>query len=216
MNRWKWLAASGVLAALLAGCGDQGADEEAGNGETDVSEEETNGTEEDAGNTDMGTEPEDEASESDAQEVMVDMKDVEGADVGTATLTENDDGGVHVDLKVENLPEGVHAFHIHEKGACEAPDFESAGGHYNPEDKEHGKESENGQHAGDFDNIEVGKDGTAQVEFDTDQVSLDENAANTLFTAEGTSLVIHGGEDDYQSQPSGDAGPRISCGVIEK
>lgn len=218
MSKWKWLAAIGFLMALLAGCGNQKADQEAENGETqDQADEEATDTGENAGGA--GTDEEadtEEGTVQDGQEVTVQLKDVEGSEVGTAVLTANEDGGVHVDMKVSNLPEGTHAFHIHEKAACEAPDFESAGGHYNPGDKDHGTKSENGPHAGDFENIEVGKDGTAHAEFDTDQVSLDENADNTLFTAEGTSLVIHGGEDDYESQPAGDAGPRIACGTIEK
>ena len=221
MNRWKLLAAIGFLMAILAGCGNQNADQEAENGDTGATEDQAAEEATDAGedaegtDTDQDTDTE-EGTDQEGQEVTVKLNDVEGAEVGTAVLTANEDGGVHVDMKVTNLPEGPHAFHIHEKGACEAPDFESAGGHYNPEDKDHGKNSENGPHAGDFDNIEVGEDGTAHVEFDTDQVTLDENADNTLFTAEGTSLVIHGGEDDYESQPAGDAGPRIACGVIEK
>ncbi|KZE37789.1 superoxide dismutase [Bhargavaea cecembensis] len=201
---WVGGMASGLLAAVLAGCGgqDQGTD----NGETDTGTEDTENTE--TVQEDTGHNP--------AEDVLVQLQDVEGEPVAQAVLSEVDEGSVHVELAVENLPAGTHAFHVHEKGSCEAPDFESAGGHYNPGGTEHGKDSENGPHAGDFDNIEVGEDGTAKVEFDTDQISLQEDADNTLFTEEGTSLVIHAGADDYTSQPSGDAGERIACGVIQK
>lgn len=200
---WVGGMASGLLAAMLAGCGGQ--EQEAENGETDLGtggEDSTDPVQEDTGY-------------NPADDVVVQLEDVEGESVGQALLSDVDEGTVHVQLAVENLPAGTHAFHVHEKGSCEAPDFESAGGHYNPGDTEHGKDSENGPHAGDFENIEVGEDGTATVEFDTDQISLQKDADNTLFTEEGTSLVIHDGADDYTSQPSGDAGERIACGVIQ-
>lgn len=157
-----------------------------------------------------------ESDDNDAteEEITVTLNDIDGEEVAEATLTTVDDG-VQVNLVGDGFAEeGKKAFHVHEKGVCEVGDFESAGGHYNPEDKNHGKEDPDGQHAGDFDNIEVDADGKVDVEFVTDQISLDENAANTVFTEEGTSLVIHAGEDDYKSQPAGDAGDRIACGVI--
>lgn len=219
MNKWKLLMASGFMMALLAGCGDQdaGTADEAGSDNPAVTqdqatEEETGDTDTDANEEETGT---DDALEG-AEEVNVPLKNADGKEVATAVLSENADGTVHVDLTATDLPPGTHAFHIHESGMCEAPDFESAGGHYNPEDKEHGKDSPEGSHAGDFDNIEVDEDGKASVQFDTDQVSLQEGADNTVFTEAGTSLVIHADEDDYVSQPSGDAGDRIACGVIEK
>ncbi|SIT92936.1 superoxide dismutase family protein [Edaphobacillus lindanitolerans] len=217
MNKWRLLMAGGLLAALLAGCGDKEAEpsDDTGNNGTDTSEDQA--TDEGTGGTgtaEEGTDTDD-AVEG-AQEVNVPLKDADGAEVANAVLSEGEDGMVHVDLTVKNLPPGKHAFHIHETGMCEAPDFESAGGHYNPEDKEHGKDSTDGKHAGDFDNIEVNEDGKAEVQFDTDQVTLKEGEDNTVFTEDGTALVIHSGEDDYTSQPAGDAGDRIACGVIEK
>ncbi|MET3575585.1 superoxide dismutase family protein [Bhargavaea ullalensis] len=217
MSKWKILMAGGLLAALLAGCGDKdaGTADDPAKEDPAVTDEQT--TDEGTGETDATDEgTETDAAVDGAEEVNVPLKDADGAEVANAVLSENEDGTVHVDLAVKNLPPGKHAFHIHEKGMCEAPDFESAGGHYNPEDKEHGKDSENGSHAGDFDNIEVGEDGTANVQFDTDQVTLKEGEDNSVFTDEGTALVIHADEDDYKSQPSGDAGDRIACGVIEK
>jgi len=157
--------------------------------------------------------PEAKAEEKKGEEVS--LKNADGTVVATATLTPAD-GGVHVVLDVDGLPEGTHAFHVHEKGVCEPPDFESAGGHYNPTNMKHGKLNPEGPHAGDFDNIEVDKNGKAHVEFTTNQVTLEKGKENTLYTDEGTSLVIHADPDDYKSQPSGNAGERIACGVISE
>jgi len=144
---------------------------------------------------------------------VVELKNVEGNVVATATLTKAD-GGVHIDMDVNGLPAGTHAFHVHEKGVCEPPDFESAGVHYNPTNMKHGKLNPEGPHAGDFDNIEVDENGKGHVEFTTNQVTLEKGQENTLYTDDGTSLVIHADPDDYKSQPSGNAGERIACGVI--
>src|SRR5699024_1266424 len=97
---------------------------------------------------------------------------------------------------------------------CEPKDFESAGGHYNPLNKNQGKEDKDGQHEGDDENREGDEDAEVNVEFTTDQSSLDKDATNTVFSDDGTSLIIHEDPDDYKSQPSGDAGDRIACGVI--
>lgn len=152
-------------------------------------------------------------SKEEPKSVSVDLKNADEKVVAVVSLIEEADG-LHVKLVGTDLPEGTHAFHIHEKGVCEAPDFKSAGGHYNPTDKNHGKDDPDGPHAGDFDNIVVGTDGQVEVEFTTDRVTLEKGKENTLYPEEGTSLVIHDGPDDYKSQPSGDAGDRIACGVI--
>lgn len=152
------------------------------------------------------------AEEGEENEV-VSLKDADGNVVATATLTQENDS-VHVSMDVDGLPEGTHAFHVHEKGVCEPPDFESAGGHYNPTDMKHGKLNPEGAHAGDFDNVEVDENGKAHVDFTTNQVTLEKGQDTTLYTDEGTSLVIHADPDDYKSQPAGDAGERIACGVI--
>ncbi|MEJ2673162.1 MAG: superoxide dismutase family protein [Deltaproteobacteria bacterium] len=138
-----------------------------------------------------------------------------GKKVGEATLTETSKG-VKIVMTVENLPPGVHAFHIHEKGVCETPDFKSAGGHFNPYGKQHGFENPAGPHAGDLPNITVAPDGTASVEVFTKLVTLKTGVKNSLFPPSGTSLVIHAGADDYVTNPAGGAGPRIACGVITK
>jgi len=147
------------------------------------------------------------------KEEVVELENAEGSVIATATLSKAD-GGVHIDMEVSDLPPGTHGFHVHEKGVCEPPDFESAGGHYNPTNMKHGKLNPEGPHAGDFDNIEVDENGQAHVDFTTNQVTLEKGQETTLYTDEGTSLVIHADPDDYKSQPSGNAGERIACGVI--
>jgi Cu-Zn family superoxide dismutase len=139
----------------------------------------------------------------------------QGQKVGEATLTQTDNG-VKIELVVENLPPGVHAFHIHEKGLCQGPDFKSAGGHFNPFHKQHGLNNPQGPHAGDLPNITVGPDGKAKVTEMAKLVTLKAGEKNSLFQPGGTSLVIHVGPDDNVSDPAGDAGPRIACGPITK
>ncbi|WP_373277955.1 superoxide dismutase family protein [Amphibacillus sediminis] len=158
----------------------------------------------------------DEAVETNAapEEVLVELMNSEGQIVATAELTEKEAGGVRIVLKGENLPPGEHGFHIHEFGQCVPPDFESAGAHYNPTDSKHGFLHPEGPHAGDLKNIMVNEDGTVYAEVDAPMVTLSPDGENTLFTEEGTSLIIHADPDDYKSQPSGNAGDRIACGVI--
>lgn len=140
----------------------------------------------------------------------------EGEEIGHVFLEEIAKGGVKISLKVKNLPEGTHAFHIHEKGICEPPDFKNAGGHFNPFNKEHGLKNPNGPHAGNLPNIKVGKDGTAEADITAKLVTLKKGKENSLFKEGGTSFVIHAGADDYTSNPSGNAGPRIACGIIKE
>lgn len=154
-----------------------------------------------------------EPSEEDSVTVTLINNDEE--EVATAELTE-DETGVNIALTGENLSPGEHGFHIHNAGACEAPDFDSAGEHYNPTDANHGFDDPDGPHAGDLENIEVNEDGTVSAEVTADMVTLEKDADNTLFTEEGTSLVIHSEGDDYSTQPSGDAGDPVACGVISE
>lgn len=135
--------------------------------------------------------------------------------VGTVTFNQTDSGMVHVIAEMTDLPPGPHGFHVHETGECDAADaFKSAGGHY-AGDKEHGVEAENGPHPGDFPNVHVGQDGVLKVEFFTDRLSLSPDGENPLRDDDGSAVVLHSAADDYASQPSGDAGDRIACGVIE-
>lgn len=143
------------------------------------------------------------------------LADKEGKTVATATLAETN-AGVLITLEASALPPGVHAFHIHESGACEPPDFTSAGGHFNPGDTSHGFEAEGGPHAGDMPNIHVPESGMLTVEVLNPNVTLEPGPPESLFDDDGSALVIHAGADDYTSQPAGDAGTRIACGVIAK
>jgi Cu-Zn family superoxide dismutase len=138
--------------------------------------------------------------------------DMDGEQSGTATLTSTAQG-VLIDLEVSGLPAGKWvAFHVHDTGSCDhTTDHESAGGHFNPTDADHGYLAENGPHAGDMPNQYVGEDGVLRAQVFNVMVTLDEGDAGIV----GRSLMIHGGTDDYESQPAGDAGDRYACAVIE-
>jgi superoxide dismutase, Cu-Zn family len=146
-----------------------------------------------------------------AQDATAEMIDAKGSPVGTAELNQLAQG-VQILVTVSDLPAGDHALHIHETGACEPP-FESAGGHFNPTDAAHGWDNPQGPHAGDLPNIHVGQ-GELQLEYLTDKVTL-EDGETSLFDDDGSAIVIHEGLDDYQSDPTGHAGDRLACGVIE-
>ncbi|MGQ0508819.1 MAG: superoxide dismutase family protein [Myxococcaceae bacterium] len=141
------------------------------------------------------------------------LKDAKGKKVGDAVLRQAAKGVV-VELKLKGVALGEHAFHIHQVGKCEAP-FESAGGHFNPGNKQHGIASAQGKHAGDLPNIVVPKSKELTVSTFTDAVTLTDGP-NSVFDADGSALVVHSGPDDYASDPAGNAGDRIACGVIEK
>jgi Cu-Zn family superoxide dismutase len=148
--------------------------------------------------------------------VTADLKDATGQSVGSASFSP-DDNGVKIVLDLHGIPPGVHGIHIHEAGKCEGPKFTTAGGHLNPDHKEHGKLNPNGPHAGDMDNITVGADGTAHVEIVAQGVRYsDASEPNSIFHAGGSALVIHAREDDMKTNPSGNSGDRIACGVISQ
>lgn len=138
------------------------------------------------------------------------LKSSAGKEIGYAEFTNREDG-LNVHLEVSNLKPGSLALHIHEKGACEPPKFESAGDHFNPTNAKHGFDAPGGPHLGDLRNFSVTQDGTASVERFAKGVSLGEE-----HSVVGKAIVIHSGPDDYRTQPSGGAGDRIACGVIER
>jgi Cu-Zn family superoxide dismutase len=147
-----------------------------------------------------------------AQDAVAELIDGKANPVGTAQLNQLEQG-VQIVLAVSGLPAGEHALHLHETGTCEPP-FESAGGHFNPTGAAHGWDSAEGPHAGDLPNIYVGE-GELQIEYLTDKVSLDDGETS-LFDDDGSAIVIHQGLDDYQTDPAGDAGDRVACGVITR
>ncbi|MCC5794308.1 MAG: superoxide dismutase family protein [Chromatiales bacterium] len=153
-------------------------------------------------------------ADADAPVAHAAMTGLEGESHGMVTLRQLP-GGVLLEATLYGLPEGSLAFHVHEKGVCEPP-FLSAGGHFNPAGVRHGLASPEGPHAGDMPNLHVPASGELKVEVYNTFVSLLPGAANGLLEGEGTSLVIHAGPDDHVTDPAGDAGPRIACGVIRR
>jgi len=155
--------------------------------------------------------PAEEPKESPVYKAQAGLKDASGKEVGTAIFTATPSGAL-LDLKLDGIPPGVHALHIHAVGKCEPPDFKSAGPHFNPDQTKHGIMSPEGPHAGDLPNIHVPADGKLEVEFLDPVVTLSQEAA--LLDADGSSIVIHAGPDDYKTDPAGNSGDRIACGVI--
>jgi len=139
------------------------------------------------------------------------LKDAQGAEVGRATLTTTP-SGVLISLDLTALPAGEHAFHIHAVGKCEPPDFKSAGPHFNPDTTKHGLMNPEGPHAGDMPNLHVPESGKLQIEVLNPTVTL--SAESALLDEDGSAVVIHAAADDYQTDPAGNAGDRIACGVI--
>lgn len=150
-----------------------------------------------------------------AEVIKVPIINTDGNEIGEADFTEGVEG-VMIAIKAEGLPPGKHGLHIHEKGECTPPLFETAGSHFNPTDKEHGFNNLKGFHAGDLPNVEVGQDGQLNASVTTAELTLKLGQENSILDDDGSALVIHAKEDDYKTDPSGNSGDRIACGVIKK
>jgi len=151
-------------------------------------------------------------SRASAQTVEVELINPQGETAGHATLTEQP-AGVGISLQAWKLSPGPHGFHIHAVGRCDPPAFLSARGHFNPHEKKHGLKNPDGAHAGDLPNLVAGPDGIVVVKTVVSNVTLGPGM-HSLLSREGSALVIHAGPDDEQTDPAGNAGARIACGVI--
>jgi Cu-Zn family superoxide dismutase len=149
-----------------------------------------------------------------ARTIKVEMKDGSGTNVGSAAV-KNAGKGIEIKLNLHDMPAGEHAIHIHQNAKCDAPDFKSAGPHFNPDSKKHGLDNPDGPHAGDMQNFIVSHTGHAKVSIRNPNVTLGKGA-NSVFSNGGTALVIHAKVDDMKTDPSGNSGDRIACGVITK
>jgi Cu-Zn family superoxide dismutase len=149
-----------------------------------------------------------------APAATADLKDAKGQTIGTADLAQQD-GRVRIVVQAKGLTPGKHGIHIHAVGSCEPPAFTSAGAHYNPLGAKHGLEAPDGAHAGDLPNLEADASGNARYEAMTDRITLREGLTS-VFDGDGSAVVIHEKEDDQKTDPTGNSGGRVACGVIVK
>ncbi len=146
--------------------------------------------------------------------ITVDVKDAKGKGMGTVKI-KSIATGVELKLNLRGLTPGEHAIHFHQNAKCDAPDFKSAGPHFNPDGKKHGLENPEGCHAGDMLNFTADDKGNAKATIVNKSVNLGTDA-HSLYSNGGTALVIHAKADDMKTDPAGNAGERIACGVIAK
>ena len=154
------------------------------------------------------------SAEKERKNATAGIKDGKGQNVGQAKFKAGK-GGVGMSVAVMNLSPGVHAIHIHDAGKCDAPGFTTAGPHFNPASKKHGIENPEGHHAGDLPNLTVGANGKGTFKTTIPGVTLAGDGVTSLFHSGGTSVVIHEKADDMKTDPAGNAGPRLACGVIQ-
>jgi Cu-Zn family superoxide dismutase len=151
------------------------------------------------------------SSEVKVQSELIDSK---GSKIGVVTFTATTDGGVKVNVDAEKVQPGAHGFHFHDTGKCEAPDFKTAGAHLNTTGKKHGWLTPEGPHVGDLPNVTADANGAIHAEFTTKLVTLEKGKPNSLLKNGGTAIVLHDKADDYLTDPSGNSGDKIACGVI--
>lgn len=152
-------------------------------------------------------------SQAGGETVRADVRDAQGNSLGVVEL-EDTTFGVILSGTLTGLSPGEHGFHVHEIGLCEPPAFESAGSHFAPAGRRHGFHDPDGPHAGDLRNLMVSEDGSATVDMADSLVTL-RRGGSALLDGDGAVLVVHADPDDYRTQPSGNSGDRIACGVIE-
>ncbi len=146
------------------------------------------------------------------QSLRAELRDPAGTTLARATLTEEGDS-VRLVLAAAGLPAGTYGAHIHMTGRCDAPDFASAGGHWNPTDHQHGRDNPQGTHLGDLPNLVVAADGTGDISFDVPGATL-RGGVNAILDEDGSAVIVHADPDDYRTDPSGNSGARIACGVV--
>jgi len=140
------------------------------------------------------------------------LLDGTGKPIGQVEMSE-DSSGLTLKVTAAGLPAGTHGVHLHEKGTCEGPKFESAGAHWNPASKQHGRDNPMGAHLGDLANMDAAEGAEASSSYQVAGVTMG-GTGNALADADGTSLVVHAKADDYKTDPSGDSGDRIACAVL--
>ena len=158
-----------------------------------------------------GTSPDSPATGTATNNVTVQMRDAVGRDLGALTLSE---AGPTITItgRISGLPPGEHAIHLHTAGRCDRPKFEAAGDHWNPTKRQHGTDNPNGPHLGDLPNFTIGENRSATIDLTTPGGTL--RGENALLDSDGAAIVVHAKPDDYKSQPSGNSGERIACGVV--
>lgn len=150
-----------------------------------------------------------------AQRAFAELRNAQGAVVGVATFNQATPTRLEIDVTVTNIEPGRHGLHIHEVGRCEAPGFTTAGGHLNPTNRQHGLENPQGPHAGDLPVLVVDPNRSGQLRTTSENLTLSTGTA-ALFDADGSAVVIHAQDDDQRTDPTGNSGDRIACGVVQR